>query len=188
MAEEKNQNSEDQKSKDEKQQENEGPAEEILKGLGKKIPGLGSLVKGLEKSPTFKEKLSQIDEEVERRLKEASLKMNEDETNFRVRGKFRSEYPATDEPYSEKETKETPSVREEQLPDVFDEKDHIKVIAEIPSVKEEDIDVFLQEDKLILLVDNPDCKYHKKIQLPCAPKGEIKKTYTNGVLEITIIK
>jgi HSP20 family protein len=185
MAEGKKQNSEDQKSKDEKQQENEGPAEEILKELGKSIPGLGGLVKGLEKSPAFREKLNQIDEEVERRLKDASLKMNEDETNFRVRGKFRSEYPATDEPYS---AKGTPPAREEQLPDVFDEKDHVKVIAEIPSVKEEDIDVFLQEDKLTLLVDNPDCKYHKKIQLPCAPKGEVKKTYTNGVLEITIIK
>lgn len=185
MDEGKKQNPEDQSTKDEKQEKKTGPAEEILKGLGKSIPGLGSLVKGLEKSPAFKEKINQIDEEVERRLKEASLKMNEDETNFRVRGNFRSERLSADEP---EPAEKTPPERQEQLPDVFDEKDHIKVIAEIPSVREEDIDVFLQEDKLTLLVDNPDYKYHKKVQLPCAPKGELKKTYTNGVLEITIIK
>lgn len=185
MAEEKKQNSEDQKSKDKKQEKKEGPAEEILKELGEKIPGLGSLVKGMEKSPAFREKLSQIDEEVERRLKEASLKMKEEEKNFRVSGKYKSERPARDEPYSKEET---PPVRQEQLPDVFDEKDHIKVIAEIPSVREEDIEVYLQGDKLTILVDIPDYKYHKKIQLPCGPTGELKKTYTNGVLEITIIK
>ncbi|MDO9527794.1 MAG: hypothetical protein Q7J27_01400, partial [Syntrophales bacterium] len=60
--------------KKENGKEEEGVSGEILKGIGKMIPGLGGLFKGLEKSPAFKERLKKIDEEVERKLKEAPLK------------------------------------------------------------------------------------------------------------------
>jgi hypothetical protein len=59
-------------------EESEGVAEGVLKGAGKIIPGLGSLLEGLEKSPAFKERLKRINQEVERRLKKAPLKRTGD--------------------------------------------------------------------------------------------------------------
>jgi len=73
--------------KKENDKEEESVAGGIIKGIGKMIPGLGGLFKGLEKSPAFKERLKKIDEEVERKLKEAPLKKTE-EGKFKIKGKF----------------------------------------------------------------------------------------------------
>jgi len=69
------------KSKDENEgkrerdeEKDEGTAGGILKGLGNIIPGLGGLVKSLEKSPAFKERLKQVDKELEHKIRSAPLK------------------------------------------------------------------------------------------------------------------
>ena len=54
--------------------EGKGVAERVLKGLSNVFPGLGGLIKGLEKSETFKEKLKEIDEEIDKRIRETPLK------------------------------------------------------------------------------------------------------------------
>ncbi|MBU4483187.1 MAG: Hsp20/alpha crystallin family protein [Actinobacteria bacterium] len=179
--------------KKENDKEDESVAGGILKGIGKMIPGLGGLFKGLEKSPAFKERLKKIDEEVERKLKETPLKRAEGRPSgipsgipTGVRGRtFR------EKSFIKRETEVKPSpppAPQERPVDIFDEKDHIKIIAEMPGIDEDDINLNLQEDKLTISVDIPKRKYHQELKLPCAPKGKIEKVYRNGILEIKITK
>ena len=171
--------------KKENGEEEEGIAGGILKGINKIIPGLGGLFKGLEKSPAFKERLKKIDEEVERKFKETPLKRTE-ERKFKVKGKFEARHLAPDKPSMRKEV--SPPMPQERPADIFDEKDYIKVIAEIPGVEEEDIKIYLEKGDLTISVDVPDHKYHQELKLPCEPKGKLEKFYRNGILEVRINK
>ena len=177
------------KQRDEKKEpgreEEESIAGGILKGIGKMIPGLGGLFKGLEKSPAFKERLKKIDEEVERKLKEAPLKKTE-EGKVKIKGKFEARHLAPDKPSMRKEI--SPPMPQERSADIFDEKDYIKVVAEIPGIEEEDIKINLEKDGLTISVDVPDHKYHHELKLPCEPKGKLGKFYRNGILEVKINK
>lgn len=101
----------------------------------------------------------------------------------------------------------------EPIIDVFDEGDHIRVVAELPGVDEDTITLELKGDILILEAGDEKRKYSKEILLPCptshgrparpafgnlraggSPGGraakvnfEIKeKNFKNGVLEIKI--
>jgi len=184
--EEKKRNPEEQGDKEKGHgKDEEGIAGGILKGIGKMIPGLGGLLKGLEKSPAFKERLKKIDEEVERKLREAPLKKTE-EGKFKIRGRFEARHLAPDRPSMRKEV--SPPMPKERPVDIFDEKNHIKIIAEIPGVEEKDIKINLEKNKLSLSVDISDRKYYQEIKLPCSPKGALEKTYKNGILEVKINK
>ncbi|MBU4312911.1 MAG: hypothetical protein KJ706_09365 [Candidatus Omnitrophica bacterium] len=176
-----------------KEEKEEGVAGGILKGLGKIIPGLGGLIKSLEKSPAFKEKLKEADKELERKIKEPPLKRAEGRPSSIpggippcVRGRsFREKFFI--KPKTEVKSSPPPTPQEKPV-DIFDEKDHIKVIAEIPGIEEKEIGINLQADILLISVDVPDHKYHHELKLPCVPKGELEKTYKNGILEIKIMK
>lgn len=178
---------------EEKKKERESVAGGILKGLGKIIPGLGGLIKSLEKSPAFKERLKEVDKEVERKIKEAPLKRTEGRPSGipsgippGVRGRaFRGKPFVKQKPEAKPSPPPTP---QEKPVDIFDEKDHIKVIAEIPGIEEKDIKIDLEKDGLTISVDVPDHKYHQELKLPCEPKGKLEKSYKNGILEIKIMK
>ena len=76
----------------------------------------------------------------------------------------------------------------EPLVDVIDEEDQIIVLAELPGVDKEEIQLYVDEHMLTIKVDTPERRYHKELALP----GEIdasssKSTYRNGVLE-TVLK
>ena len=77
----------------------------------------------------------------------------------------------------------------EPLVDVIEEDKQIKVVAELPGVKKEDIDLRVDESTLTIRVDTPERKYFKEISLP-TPVSEsgAKATYNNGVLEVTLPK
>jgi len=90
-----------------------------------------------------------------------------------------------------KETPKGPVVEEvrEPMVDVFDEKDHILVIAELPGVSEQEIKIDVEGDILKLSASNRDRKYAKEILLPAKVKKEgMKSTYKNGILEVTLLK
>ena len=90
-----------------------------------------------------------------------------------------------------KETAKGPVVEEvrEPIADVFDEKDHILVIAELPGVSKENIKVEVTGDILNLTTSGKDRQYAKEILLPCKIKAEtLKASYKNGILEITLEK
>ena len=90
-----------------------------------------------------------------------------------------------------KETAKGPVVEEvrEPIVDVFDEKDHILVIAELPGVTKEKIKVDINGDILNLSTSDKDRQYAKEILLPHKVNAETLKTsYKNGILEITLEK
>ncbi len=90
-----------------------------------------------------------------------------------------------------RETARGPVVEEvrEPMVDVFDEKDRILVIAELPGVSEKEIKVEIAGDILNFTASNKDRKYAKEILLPGKVKPDSVKTqYKNGILEITLEK
>ena len=76
----------------------------------------------------------------------------------------------------------------EPLVDVIQEPDQVKVIAELPGVEKDDIQLFATERTLTLDVTSPDHRYHKELELPFeVDEDSASSTYRNGVLE-TIMK
>jgi HSP20 family protein len=157
----------------------EGTAASILKGLGGIIPGLDGLLKGLEKSEAFRERLGAIDKELETRLRSQPLK--------RTEGTIPRSIPRTRRQAAPQVKREVVASKEPPV-DVFDEGTHLRLLAELPGVKERDIKVTLNEAQLVISTDTPTHKYYKEITLPYAPKGQVDKLYRNGVLELTLQK
>ena len=90
-----------------------------------------------------------------------------------------------------KPTRFGPRIREEREPlvDIYVTNGEVKVIAELPGVNKEDIQLHGTEDTLTISVDTPERKYYKEVKLPARvdPKGA-KTSYKNGVLEVTLPK
>lgn len=90
-----------------------------------------------------------------------------------------------------KKTPKGPVIEEEREPvvDVFDEEDHILIVAELPGVSENDVDLEVKGDILKLSAKSGDRKYSKEILLSSKVKEDnIESSYKNGVLEIKLIK
>jgi HSP20 family protein len=90
-----------------------------------------------------------------------------------------------------KKTPKGPKVEEEREPitDIFDEKNEIRVYAEMPGVNEEDVKLVIKGDIIIISARTGDRKYHKEVLLPGKVKPEtLTSHYKNGILEITIKK
>jgi len=182
-----------------KREKSEGVAEGVLKGAGQIIPGLGSLLEGLEKSPAFKERLKRINQEVERRLKETPLKRTGDrgpymESGFSTRTlvqpqgtDFMDEKPSFGGKVK-KPSPPPPPKPKEPMVDVFDEKDHLRIIAELPGVAEKDIKTDLEKDILTIRINSAGWKPEHKVALPYAPQGKLKKIFRNGFLEIKVAR
>jgi HSP20 family protein len=88
-------------------------------------------------------------------------------------------------------TKEGPSVSDvrEPLVDIFDEKDYILVVAELPGVTEDQIQVAVADDVLTLSSTGRDRKYAKKVVLPAiVDPASLRRTYQNGILEVRVDK
>jgi HSP20 family protein len=77
----------------------------------------------------------------------------------------------------------------EPLVDIFDEQDHVLVLAEMPGVGEGDIHLGLKDDILTLAAEKGDKKYRKEVLLPASFSSD-KMSYRcqNGVLEIKLTK
>jgi len=90
-----------------------------------------------------------------------------------------------------KKTAAGPKVEEEREPiiDIFDEKEEIKVYAEMPGVNAEDIKLDLKGDILDIRAMTGDRKYHKEVLLPAKVQAEVPApSYKNGVLEVKLTK
>ena len=76
----------------------------------------------------------------------------------------------------------------EPLYDVYEEKDHVIVVVELPGVSKDEIKVNATEDKLIVRTTG-ERKYYTEIDLPCKVRPESSKaTYRNGILEVRLEK
>jgi HSP20 family protein len=98
----------------------------------------------------------------------------------------------TIEPFGNvRRTSKGPVVEEERQPlvDVFDEKDHVLVIVEIPGVEEANISTTVNGDILTVSAATGERKYYKEVVLPKdVDAGTLTSSYKNGVLEIRISK
>ena len=102
------------------------------------------------------------------------------ETSKSVRGHFvgaKAEVEKVE--LSEKELKE-----KESLIDIFEGKNELRIITELPDVKEKDIKINLKGK--ILSIETK--KQKKKVKLPCSVKGKIEKKFKNNILEIRLKK
>jgi len=78
---------------------------------------------------------------------------------------------------------------QEPMVDVFDEGDHLMVIAELPGVEESDIHLDVEGDILSLKAEGKDRKYSKEVLLPAEVEADSMETqYKSGILEIKLTK
>lgn len=77
--------------------------------------------------------------------------------------------------------------KREPLVDMVNSGKEVRVIAEMPGVRKEDIDVTVNEKSMVISVDSAARGYYKELDLPgmVDSKGA-RSTYNNGILEVTI--
>ena len=163
----------------------EGMVEGTLHSLGKIIPGFGDLVKGLEKSEAFQERLEDANAEIERRMEKAPPLR-------RAGGTRRSIIPArTTLKVSQTtlgEESPVPAPQRDVFTDTFDEGNCLMVVAELPGIDEKDIEVEVKADRLVLFTRSQGRQYHKVVDLPCTVKDRPSLNYKNGILRISLEK
>lgn len=175
------------KSKKEKKEE----GLEFDFGIGKL--SLGGLFRGIEKLVDLASELKEAGGEIK---KEGEIDLSHLKKGmkgvFGFSVKTMAGGKTTVEPFGNiKKTPKGPVVEEEREPitDVFDEKEEVKVYAEMPGINEEDIKLDLKEDILDISAQAGDRKYHKEVLLPAKVRPEtLIRTYKNGILEISIKK
>jgi HSP20 family protein len=160
-------------------------------GIGKL--SLGGLIKGIEKLVDLAEDLKDADGELK---KEGEIDLGHLKEGMKGVFGFSIKTAAGGKPIVEsfgniKKTPQGPTVEEvrEPITDVFDEKEEVRIYAEMPGVNEEDIKFDLKGDILDISARSGDRKYHKEVLLPTKVKAEtISSSYKNGILEVRVKK
>lgn len=76
----------------------------------------------------------------------------------------------------------------EPVVDVFEEKDHTLVVAEMPGISTKDVRLEVKDDLLTIHAEKEDKKFRKEILLPRSyPREKMKVTCNNGILEIKCV-
>ncbi|KPV63514.1 MAG: Hsp20/alpha crystallin family protein [Candidatus Bathyarchaeota archaeon BA2] len=77
----------------------------------------------------------------------------------------------------------------EPLIDIFEEEDHLIILAELPSVNEKDVNIKTEENTLTISAFTATKKYLRIIKLPVPVKKDtIKFTYRNNILQVRLEK
>ena len=77
----------------------------------------------------------------------------------------------------------------EPVVDVFEEEDHVLVVAEMPGIGVEDVQITVEDDLLTISAERGDKKYRKEVLLPASSTREkMQVTCNNGVVEIKCMK
>jgi HSP20 family protein len=75
----------------------------------------------------------------------------------------------------------------EPATDVFEEDDHVLVVAEMPGVAQENVEATVEGDILTIAADQGEKRYRKEVLLPQPFEAEaMAVTMNNGVLEIKL--
>ncbi len=56
----------------------------------------------------------------------------------------------------------------EPVVDIFEEEDHVLVVAEMPGVSPEDVKITVEDDLLTISAERGDKKYRKEVLLPAS--------------------
>ncbi|MEM1579193.1 MAG: archaeal heat shock protein Hsp20 [Archaeoglobaceae archaeon] len=85
--------------------------------------------------------------------------------------------------------KETGIEERKPLVDVIETDNEVQVIAEMPGVRKEDIELKATERSLEIRAEGETRKYHEIVNLPAeVDPDSAKARYNNGVLEVTLTK
>jgi HSP20 family protein len=84
----------------------------------------------------------------------------------------------------------TGSIKErEPIIDIFEEGDHVNVMAELPGIEEKDVNLKIENALLTISADTPMIKYYKEVKLPTfVEKDAVESKYRNGILEVKLRK
>jgi len=169
------------------------------------IPFVGGLLKGIEKLVDVAERVERAGGEIKRKGEIKGLGGEKDLRGiygFSIRtgiaGRpqvqtFGNIHPVRKRSFSNgvRPNKEGFKVAETREPivDVFDEKEHILLIVELPGAAKENIKLDLKGDILILEAGDAKSRYSKEILLPVRVDfAKREMNFKNGVLEIKIPK
>lgn len=73
----------------------------------------------------------------------------------------------------------------EPVMDVFEEEDHTLIVAEMPGVSAEDVQLEVKDDVLAIRAERESMKYGKEILLPHSyPRDKMEVSCNNGIVEI----
>jgi len=155
--------------------------------------GIGGLFKGIEKLVDLAANLKEAGGEIK---KEGEIDLSHLKEGMKGVFGFSIKTAVGGKPIVEpfgniKKTPKGPTVEEEREPitDLFDEKEEIRIYAEMPGVNQEDIKLDLKEDILDISVQSGERKYHKEVLLPVKALAEnLSSSYKNGILEVKIKK
>jgi HSP20 family protein len=180
-------------AKDRKKKDKENEGSDIDFGIGKLSLGLGGLLNGIENLIDLAAKLKEAGGQINR---EGEVDLSHLKEGMKGVFGFSVKTAVGGEPVVEsfgnfKKTPEGPVVEQvrEPLTDVFDEEKEIRIYAEMPGVRGQDIKMEIKEDILDISAQTGDRKYHKEILLPAKVKAEtMTSSYNNGILEIKVKK
>lgn len=157
----------------------EGLVESVV---GQFIPGLGGIIKALEaSSPEFRKKIADTDAEIKHRIDVgwSSKPVVDYHVSTRPIRRGPGKPPA---PRVESVSMPTQGPVREPIVDVLEGKEGITVIAELPGISEEELNIKLEETDLLISAG----KFCKKITLPHAAQEILEKSYKNGILQIKL--
>jgi HSP20 family protein len=158
--------------------------EEGFRGLGGWLGGLGGLL----------EKLGELAEKGEELRKSGVLESSDKKIQgvygFSIKVGAGQDGGLKVEPFGnvrkDEETGKTvvDEIREPMV-DIFEEQDHVLVVAEMPGISQEETKLDLKDDILTITAAHGDKKYHKEVLLPAAFAPEkMSHSCHNGVLEV----
>lgn len=149
--------------------------------VGQFIPGLGGIIKALEKSsPEFRDRIANTDAEIRHRIDVGWSSKPVVDYHVSTRPLARGPRRAAPKEINVKMPEKGPN--REPIVDVIDGKDYITVIAELPGISEDDLQVELKEKSLEINAG----QFSKTVTLPCAPKSILEKSHKNGILQLKI--
>lgn len=179
-----------------KQKKQTDQAREQLKNL-EDLPLIGGFLKGLEKFVDLAERAEEAGGEIKKKGEIKGLgKDVKGIYGFSIRSGL-GERPRVQTFGNIKGVKEKEKGKpefkvtetREPIVDVFNEKDHVLVVAELPGVSEDSISLDLKGDILTLEAGDEKRKYSKEILLSAKVDFESREeNFNNGVLEIKLKK
>ena len=158
----------------------------LFAGLGTLIEQLGKLAEQAEQAGGVVSKTGEFNVGSDKRLKGVY--------GFSVKSALGEQGGVKIEPFGnirrdeEGKLVEVQQIREPMV-DLFDEPDHLLIIAEVPGIEQEDVRLELQDDILIFSAEKGDSKYRKELLLPASfSSDQMSFTCRNGILEVRLNK
>ena len=161
---------------------NEGKPEEIDLGLGNIFKGLSDLVGKLNE-------ISQSGKDLSRTGEFGDGKQFKGMYGFTVKTGIGGQETRV-EPFGNirrdaRSGKTVVQEVREPVVDIFEEEDHVLLVAEMPGICVEDLRIDLTEDLMTISAERGEKKYRKELLLPGVfPKEKMQISGNNGVLEI----